>query len=112
MALALGDGGYSGVTLPLVNRGGPGPSIAVQARMPFTIRRWGYLMVPCTNCGWLTVPELVRNGLCLTCSVFEQRTGNDRPPPDTLEHLHRGETWPSALDPIVRALVAAGAAKF
>ena len=112
MSLALGDAGYSGVTLPLVNRGSRRPFIAVQARMALTIRRLGHLMVPCTNCGWLTVPELIRNGLCLTCSVFEQRTGNDRPPPDTLEHLHRGETWPSALDPFVRALVAAAAAKF
>jgi len=63
-------------------------------------------MISCTNCGWVTAPELVWRGLCLTCSQFQKRTGIDRPPPDTLEHLHRGETWPLATDPQFRALLA------
>jgi hypothetical protein len=62
-------------------------------------------MVSCTNCGWVTPEELVRHGLCLTCSVFKSRTGQSRPPPDSLEHLHRGETWPTATNPEVRTLV-------
>ena len=63
-------------------------------------------MNSCTNCGWVTAPELIWRGLCLTCSQFQKRTGIDRPPPDTLAHLHRGETWPLATDPQFRALLA------
>ena len=63
-------------------------------------------MISCTNCGWVTVPELIWQGLCLTCSQFHRRTGIDRPPPDTLDHLHRGETWPGSTDPQFRALLA------
>ena len=62
-------------------------------------------MVACTNCGWVTAPELIWRGLCLTCSQFHKRTGIDRPPPDTLARLHRGETWPHATDPQFRALL-------
>jgi hypothetical protein len=62
-------------------------------------------MVPCTNCGWMTAPELIRHGLCLTCSEYERRTGMARPPPDSLERVHRGETWPSSHDPHFRALL-------
>jgi hypothetical protein len=54
----------------------------------------------------VSVPELVRHGLCLTCSEHLRRTGQDRPPPGDLAHLHRGETWPAAADPHVRELVA------
>jgi hypothetical protein len=63
-------------------------------------------MVSCSNCGWMTANELIQQGLCLTCSQFHRRTGIDRPPPDTLEHVHRGETWPLATDPRVRDLLA------
>ena len=63
-------------------------------------------MVSCINCGWVTAPELIRQGLCLTCSEYRWRTGRDRPPPDDLAHLHRGETWPRASDARVRVLVA------
>jgi hypothetical protein len=66
-------------------------------------------MEACVNCGWVTVPELIRHGLCLTCSEYLRRTGQDRPPPGDLAHLHRGETWPAAADPRVRALVACAA---
>jgi hypothetical protein len=62
-------------------------------------------MVSCVNCGWVTAPELIRHGLCLTCSEYERRMGTARPPPDVLEHVHRGETWPSASDPHFRALL-------
>jgi len=65
-------------------------------------------MATCTNCGWETAPELIRHGLCLTCSEFERRTGHERPPPDSAAHLHRGETWPRVTDPEVRAIVARG----
>jgi hypothetical protein len=56
-------------------------------------------MATCVNCGWVTVPELIRHGLCLTCSEYLWRTGRNRPPPADLAHLHRGETWPRAGDP-------------
>ena len=45
-------------------------------------------------------------GLCLTCSEYRWQTGRDRPPPDDLAHLHRGETWPRAEDPHVTELIA------
>jgi hypothetical protein len=63
-------------------------------------------MTACSNCGWMTAPELTWQGLCLTCSEFRRRTGLDRPPPDRLDHVHRGETWPHATDPHFRALLA------
>jgi hypothetical protein len=63
-------------------------------------------MISCINCGWVTAHELIRQGLCLTCSEFKWRAGMDRPPPDTLEHLHRGETWPGSTDPRFRAMLA------
>jgi hypothetical protein len=59
----------------------------------------------CINCGWVSVPELIREGRCLTCSEYLWRTGEDRQPPDDLAHLHRGETWPLVSDPRVRELV-------
>jgi hypothetical protein len=62
-------------------------------------------MIPCTNCGWTTPPELIRFGLCLTCSEYRWQTGRDRPPPDDLEQVHRGETWPSLHDSRVSALL-------
>jgi hypothetical protein len=62
-------------------------------------------MIPCTNCGWTTPPELIRFGLCLTCSEYRWQTGRDRPPPDDLEQVHRGETWPSLHDSRVRELL-------
>ena len=65
-------------------------------------------MATCVNCGWVTAAELIRHGLCLTCSEYRRRTGTDRPPPGDLAHLHRGETWPGAGDPHVRELVATG----
>jgi hypothetical protein len=65
-------------------------------------------MATCVNCGWVTAPELIRHGLCLTCSEYRWQTGKDRPPPDDLSHLHRGETWPGVGDPHVRELVAQG----
>lgn len=65
-------------------------------------------MAACTNCGWVTVEELVRGGMCLVCSTYLRHFGVERPPPEDLEHLHRGETWPCASDPRVRALVACG----
>jgi hypothetical protein len=62
-------------------------------------------MIPCTNCGWMTAAELIRHGLCLTCSEYRWRTGRDRPPPDDLEQVHRGETWPGLHDSRARALL-------
>jgi hypothetical protein len=63
-------------------------------------------MDSCKNCGWVTAPELLWSGLCLTCSEYTRRTGRPRPPPENLEQVHRGETWPGATDPHFRALVA------
>jgi hypothetical protein len=65
----------------------------------------GIPMETCINCGWASAAELIRGGLCLACSEYRWRTGRDRPPPDDLAQLHRGETWPGAVDPRVRALV-------
>jgi hypothetical protein len=62
----------------------------------------------CCNCGWETAPELIRQGLCLVCSEYLWQHGVVRPPPEDLDHLHRGETWPSAADPRVRKLVEMG----
>jgi hypothetical protein len=63
-------------------------------------------MVSCTNCGWVTAPELTWHGLCLACREYRWQNGRDRPPPTDASHLHRGETWPAASDPRVRDLVA------
>jgi hypothetical protein len=64
-------------------------------------------MTSCRLCGWTTVPELVHDGLCLTCSEYRRRSGADRPPPADREHVHRGETWPGVSDPRVREMLAA-----
>ncbi|HET8724171.1 MAG TPA: hypothetical protein VFM53_08170 [Anaeromyxobacteraceae bacterium] len=69
------------------------------------------VMEACVNCGWVSDVELMRHGLCLTCSEYRRRNGSDRPPPDDAEHLHRGETWPRASDPRVRELVVLAAAR-
>jgi len=61
----------------------------------------------CSNCGWVTAPELLRGGRCLVCREYLWQHGVERPPPEDLEHLHRGETWPGAADPRVRQRVAA-----
>ena len=63
-------------------------------------------MVGCCICGWRTPRELIRDERCLECSEFRRRSGCDREPPTTPGQLHRGETWPSVSDPVVRAFIA------